>query len=99
MNKNLICALFLMTMCLWGPQAFAMENPDVEGWVVKIDNDKNVIRVLSANHEPDKVQRDWHVNVKPGHISDYHLNDYVQVKFREDLPYALMIEKSSPRVG
>lgn|GEM_PF-2586481 len=91
-----LVGLFLM---LYLARAFAMENPDLEGWIVKIDTTKNTIRVLSANPDGQMLPHDRVVAVKPGFINDFRLNDYVQVKFRTDLRYALMIEKISPRAG
>ena len=76
--------------------AFAMEKPDLEGWIVKIDVVKSTIRVLSANNEGEILAHDRVVAVKPGWINDFKVSDYVQVKFRDDLPYALMIEKTQP---
>ena len=88
------CLLLVLAAC-----AYAMENPDLEGWIVSIDTINSTIRVLSANNEGEKLAHDKVVAVKPGWINNYKMNDYVQVKFRTDLPYALMIEKTEPAVG
>lgn len=99
MKKNSVYYLIGLFSIVFLSSASAMENPDLEGWIVKIDVSQNTIRILSANNEGAKLAHDHVVNVKPGLINDYKLNDYVQVKFRDDLPYALMIEKSSVPVG
>ncbi len=99
MKKYFIPCLILFVGLAFGYKAHAMENPDLEGWIVKIDADKSMIRVLSANPEGNELQHDRSVLVKYGWINDFKMNDYVQVKFRKDLRHALMIEKTEPKVG
>ncbi len=97
--KKYFITLAVCFSITFAPRAFAMENPDLEGWIVKIDATKSTIRILSANKDGEKEPHDKVVAVKPGWINGFKLDDYVQVKFRNDLRYALMIEKSAPRVG
>lgn len=99
MKKYSVTTWAVLFSILFISRASAMENPDLEGWIVKIDTIKGTIRVLSANNDGQKLPHDHVVVVKPGLINDFKRNDYVKVKFRADLPYALMIEKSAPRVG
>lgn len=99
MKKNSLYYLAILLCTFVSSVASAMENADLEGWIVKIDRTKSTLRVLSANKDGQKLPHDRVVVVKPGMINDFKLNDYVQVKFRDDLRYALMIEKSAPRVG
>ena len=99
MNKYSLYGSMVLFSMFFLSCASAMENPDLEGWIVKIDTTKSTLRVLSANGAGQELPHDRTVLVKPGLINDYKLNDYVQVKFRNDLRYALMIEKSAPRSG
>ena len=99
MKKSPVFYLALFFSLMFSHLAFAMENPDLEGWIVKIDASKSLIRVLSANSAGGELPHDRLVRVKFGWINDFKINDYVQVKFRKDLSHALMIEKSEPRVG
>lgn len=99
MKKNSFYGLMALFSMFFLSTASAMENPDLEGWIVKIDTTKSTLRVLSANGAGQDLPHDKVVMVKPGLINDYKLNDYVQVKFGDDMRYALMIEKSAPRSG
>src|SRR5262245_41809469 len=97
-TRAVVSGIALFSVIFLGNVA-AMENPDLEGWIVRIDKGQGTIRVLSAHNDGSKLPHDRVVPVKPGYINDYNLNDYVQVKFRDDLPYALLIEKAPVPVG
>ena len=99
MKKYFAGCLVIVISLMFSHAAHAMENPDLEGWIVKIDANKSLIRVLSANAQEVELPHDRLVLVKFGWINDFKMNDYVQVKFRKDLRHALMIEKTEPRVG
>ncbi len=99
MKKSFLFAFIVLSNFLLPFTAFSMDKPDLEGWIVKIDTVKSTLHVLSANPDGQTLAHDRKVIVKPGMIGNFKINDYIQVKFREDLRYALMIEKSSPKAG
>jgi len=98
MKKYFIPVLLILSVMTVTSLAQAIENPDVEGWIVKIDTTKGVLRILSAMPENGRLQHDYKVEVEPGKIDQFRMNDYVQVKYREDKLRAGKVEKASPNI-
>ena len=78
--------------------AYAMDKPDLEGPIVKIDTVKNVITVKNVGKDAQSKAKEKKVLVKQGMINDYRMRDYVQIRLMKDNYEAKYIEKQpSPK--
>jgi hypothetical protein len=63
-------------------------NPNVfEGWIVKIEYNKNLFRLLDPRGFEKKI------NTKPGIIGDYRMGDHIRVEVDPVIKTAYTIEK------
>lgn len=63
-------------------------NPNVfEGWIVKIEYNKNLFRLLDPRGFEKKI------NTKPGIIGDYRMGDHIRVEVDPVIKTAYSIEK------
>lgn len=74
--KKILAGLFL-GMMLWVSSAWAFD-PDIEGWITKIETSQRRITVL--NELKNKIGlREYRFTVKNGTINDYKRDDRVRV--------------------
>ncbi len=73
--------------------ALAMDDPDLEGPIVKINTVKNEIMVQNIGKNSRLKNKQKKVLVKQGMINGFRMNDYVQVRMMADNYEAAMIEK------
>ncbi len=63
-------------------------NPNVfEGWIVKIEYNRNLFRLLDPRGFEKKI------NTKPGIIGDYRMGDHIRVEVDPVIKTAYTIEK------
>ena len=80
------------------PAVHAMDKPDLEGPIVKINMVKSVITVRNIGKDVQSKNKEKKVLVKQGMISNYRLGDYVQIRLMQDNYEAKQIEKqATPR--
>jgi hypothetical protein len=77
--------------------AFAMDEPDLEGPIVKIERMKSVITIKNVGEDAKLKVKEKRVLVKQGWINNYKIHDYVQIRLMRDNYEAKMIEKTRPK--
>lgn len=70
------------------PTTMESNNPNVfEGWIVKIEYNKNMFRLLDPRGFEKKIK------TKPGIIGDYRMGDHIRVEVDPEIKTAYSIEK------
>ena len=95
MNKLTLTALSLFFFLGLSLGATAMDEPDLEGSIVKIDTVKNEITLRNDGPHAKMKNKEKKVLVKQGMINGYKMYDYVQIRLMADHYEAKMIEKTS----
>ncbi|MGH7197251.1 MAG: hypothetical protein ACREH5_00705 [Candidatus Omnitrophota bacterium] len=97
MKKGILAALSLAAFIGSSFGAFAMDEPDLEGPIVKIERMKSVITVKNVGENTKLKVKEKRVLVKQGWINNYKIHDYVQIRLMKDNYEAKMIEKTRPK--
>ena len=95
MNKFSLSVLSLVVFLGLSLSAFAMDEPDLEGPIVKVNTNKNEITVKNIGQHSRSKNKEKKVLVKQGMINNYKMHDYVQIRLMADNYEAKMIEKVS----
>ena len=93
MKKLMFFALSLFVFFGLSFGTFAMDEPDLEGPIVKINTNKNEITVKNVGEHSRSKNKEKKVLVKQGMINNYKMHDYVQIRLMADNYEAKMIEK------
>ncbi len=96
--KKVILAVFALAAFVGASfSAFAMDEPDLEGPIVKINTPKNEITIKNVGENTRSKNKEKRVLVKQGWINNYRMHDYVQIRLMKDNYEAKMIEKVRPK--
>jgi hypothetical protein len=97
MKKIIVAVLGFATVAGASLGAFAMDKPDLEGPIVKIERMKSVITIKNVGEDAKLKVKEKRVLVKQGWINNYKIHDYVQIRLMRDNYEAKMIEKTGPK--
>ena len=95
MNRLFLTMLSLFFFLGLSMSALAMDDPDLEGPIIKINTIKNEITVRNVGEHAKLKNKEKKVLVKQGMINNYKMRDYVQIRLMADHYEAKMIEKTS----
>ncbi len=95
MKKLSLIMLSLFAFLGLSLSALAMDEPDLEGAIVKINTIKNEITIRNDGPNAKMKNKEKKVLVKQGMINNYKMYDYVQIRLMADRYEAKMIEKAA----
>lgn len=97
MKKGFFAMLSLAAFLGAPFSALAMDEPDLEGPIVKIERTKSVVTIKNVGENTKLKVKEKRVLVKQGWINNYKIHDYVQIRLMKDNYEAKMIEKGRPK--